>query len=102
PGGASPPPGMPVFRGPEPLASYLLTHGIRFVAYSYGNEALFPKSEKEQLLQSPWVQGAARAAFAFQDSLLELMRSRRLRFDDGERAMIDLAEHRTGATGEVN
>jgi hypothetical protein len=41
PGGASLPPGMPSFKGEEALADYLVSHSIRYVAYSYANEASF-------------------------------------------------------------
>ena len=39
PGGASLPPGMPSFKGAEALANYLISKSIRYVAYSYANEA---------------------------------------------------------------
>ena len=41
PGGASLPPGIPIFKGPDALADYLIQHGIRYLAYSYGDEATF-------------------------------------------------------------
>jgi hypothetical protein len=34
PGGASLPPGMPAFKGPEALANYLVSKSIRYIAYS--------------------------------------------------------------------
>lgn len=39
PGGASLPPGMPLFQGSEALADYLLSKSIQYVAYSYASEA---------------------------------------------------------------
>ena len=38
PGEVSPPPGIPSFQGSETLADYLLSHQIRYLVYSYGNE----------------------------------------------------------------
>jgi len=36
PGMASPPPGLPLFQGPEAVATYLRATGIRYLAYSLG------------------------------------------------------------------
>ncbi|MFI5181577.1 MAG: hypothetical protein ACHQPI_09320 [Thermoanaerobaculia bacterium] len=47
PGFSSPPPGMPFFRGPEPLAEYLLGRGIHHLAYGdrHGGESLLELTE---------------------------------------------------------
>ena len=56
PGAVSLPPGMPVSTGPEPLADYLMQHTpIRYVAYAYGNESLFPAADRGQLPDSLWI-----------------------------------------------
>jgi hypothetical protein len=92
PGAVGSPPGMPVFQGPEKLAAYLLETSVRYVAYSYANEAKFPVSERNLLPDAPWVQLDSKLAFDFQDSLAALMQTRRLVFKDATRAVIDLAE----------
>lgn len=48
PGFSSLPPGMPFFRGPEPLADYLLGRGVRYVAYGDrgGGESLLELTEE--------------------------------------------------------
>lgn len=47
PGFSSPPPGMPFFRGPEPLAEYLLGQGVPYLAYGdrRGGESLLELTE---------------------------------------------------------
>jgi hypothetical protein len=41
PGFASYRPGMPFFRGPEPVAEYFLTHGIRYLAFVRGDHSRY-------------------------------------------------------------
>ncbi len=92
PGAVSLPPGMPVHKGAEPLAAYLMQHTpIRYLAYAYGDEALFPFADRGQLPASPWIQLDSKNAFAFQDALSSLMQIRRLAFKDDTRAVIDIA-----------
>src|SRR4028118_678173 len=72
PGGASLPPGMPSFKGEEALADYLLSQSIRYVAYSYANEANFPRKSLEVLLRlegSFWQKNQALNTVEFQESL---------------------------------
>jgi hypothetical protein len=92
PGVVSPPPGMPMFQGPEKLAAYLLGVSVRYVAYAYANESKFPASEASQLPDEIWILRDAKLAFDFQDNLAALMQTRRLVFKDDTRAVIDLAE----------
>src|SRR5262249_55024876 len=42
-GGASPPPGIPLYQGPEPLAEYLLAKKVKYVAYSYKSQIGFTR-----------------------------------------------------------
>jgi hypothetical protein len=96
PGGASPPPGMPLSSGSEELAAYLLSQSIRYVAYSYANEAGFRKKHLSQRLQArhPWVRTHAEHTFAFHDHLHELGTTRKRIYDDGEVFALDL-RHKT-------
>jgi hypothetical protein len=89
PGGASPPPGMPVFRGPEPLAAYLTGQGIRYIAYSYADHANFPERNRAGI--ETWERIATEHGYAFQDSLAALMESRRNVYRDDALVVIDLA-----------
>lgn len=94
PGGASPAPGLPSFKGGEALAEYLRSKSIRYVAYSYGNEANFQKERWKIRLESDniWVVTQARHAFDFQDNLMELGSTRRRIYDDGKHFVLDLNE----------
>lgn len=91
PGEASPPPGMPLFHGPEPLASYL-TKSIRYVAYSYGDEAGFTRYFSYRLspYNNLWDRTHAQHTFDVQDNLAELGKTRRRIFDDGKNFVLDL------------
>jgi hypothetical protein len=94
PGGASLPPGMPSFKGEEALADYLVSHSIRYVAYSYAKEANFPRSYIEPRLipnDNKWWENQALNTFEFQDSLQKLGESRKRIYDDGENFVIDLS-----------
>ena len=95
PGGPSLPPGMPSFKGEQALADYLVSPSIRYVAYSYANEANFPKKSLEgRLIISPdlpfWLQNQALNTFEFQESLQKVGETRKRIYDDGENFVIDL------------
>lgn len=93
PGGASLPPGIPIFQGPEALADYLVHHGIRYLAYSYGDEATFSRklfSDRLAPAVNVWLRRGAQIAFDFQDNAVALGRSRRRVYDDGKMFMLDL------------
>ena len=96
PGGASLPPGIPMFAGSEPVAAYFLRCGIRYVAYSYGDEASFSRATfKDRLAPrvNIWLRKGAEIAWDFQDNLLALGHSRRRLYDDGNTFVLDLATH---------
>ena len=98
PGGASLPPGMPSFKGEEALADYLVSHLIRYVAYSYANEANFPRKFFEPMLipnKNKWLENQALNTFEFQDSLQKLGESRKRIYDDGENFVIDLSSKKS-------
>jgi len=92
PGGASPPPGMPLSNTSEALAAYWLSRSIRYVAYSYANEAGFSQqSEAWKLKQRhPWVRTHAKHTFALHERLRELGATRKRIYDDGEVFVLDL------------
>ncbi|MBD0313116.1 MAG: hypothetical protein ICV86_09575, partial [Microcoleus sp. T3-bin5] len=97
PGGASLPPGMPSFKGEETLADYLVSHSIRYVAYSYANEANHSRKEFEVRLSPEWpfwLQNQTLNTFEFQDSLQKLGESRKRIYDDGENFVIDLSSNK--------
>jgi len=99
PGGSSPPPGMPLFQGSERLADYLCRRPIRFVAYSYRNEAGFYDGLfKERLTSStePWLRLQALHTQDFQRNLAELGRTRKSLFDDGDVFLLDLGTSSDG------
>jgi hypothetical protein len=94
PGGASLPPGIPMFAGSEPVATYFLRCGIRYVAYSYGDEASFSRATfKDRLAPrvNVWLRKGAEIAWDFQDNLVALGHSRRKLYDDGYTFVLDLA-----------
>jgi hypothetical protein len=99
PGGASLPPGMPSFKGEEPLADYLVSQSIRYVAYSYANEASFPRKSLEWRLEIKpltfWLRNQALNTFEFQDSLQKLGKTRKRIYDDGQNFVIDLLKYKS-------
>jgi hypothetical protein len=93
PGGASLPPGIPIFKGPETLADYLVQHGIRYLAYSYGDEASFSRELFGRRLEPQvniWIRRGAEIAFDFQDNVLALGKSRKRLYDNGSMFVLDL------------
>ena len=97
PGTASLPPGMPSFKGEEALADYLVSQSIKYVAYSYANEANFPRKylEVRLLPKTPfWLRNQALNTFEFQDSLQKLGESRKRIYDDGQNFVIDLSSNK--------
>ena len=93
PGSCSPPPGLPYFQGPEAVASYLQTYRIRYVAYSYKDQAGYPVSENLWRLNpaEPYDHRVTeRAKVALDRVLGELGATRKRIYDDGELFIIDL------------
>lgn len=98
PGTCSPPPGMPYFQGPDAVAEYLLSHGIRYVAYAYANQAGYPVIDNIWRLRPdrPYMHRIGEHAKVALDHVLgELGASRQRIYDDGALFIIDL---RTPAT----
>ncbi|MEQ8540735.1 MAG: hypothetical protein RIB93_25180 [Coleofasciculus sp. D1-CHI-01] len=93
PGAASLPPGMPFFKGGEALADYLTSKSIKYVAYSYANEAGFQKQIYKDRLKPEiniWMRTQAQHTFDFQDNLKELGETRTIIYDDGEKFVLNL------------
>jgi hypothetical protein len=104
PGGSSLPPGMPFFKadgtGPEEMSRYLLSHGIRYVAYSYKSEASFTRELYGNRLEpsmNAWIRSEASHTFDFQDTMAVLGETRQRVYDDGSIYLLDL---RTLATNK--
>ena len=92
PGGAGLPPELPSFNGGEAVADYLMSHDIRYVAYSYATEAGFTRElYAGRLTGSYLVRTLTRLTFDFQENLDELGGSRRRIYDDGQIVVLDLA-----------
>jgi hypothetical protein len=101
PGGASLPPGIPIFKGPEVLADYLVQHGIRYLGYSYGDEASFTRAEFSTRLAPKvniWIRRGAEIAFDFQDNALALGKTRKKLYDNGSMFVLDLETPAGGNT----
>jgi hypothetical protein len=94
PGSASLAPGRPFFAGAEVLASYLVSNGIRYVAYDYATEAGLPQEGALAALANddrhPNAQANVRLTFDLHKNLLELGRTRQRIFDDGTAFAVDL------------
>ncbi len=101
PGESSPPPGMPLDRGPDALAGYLLNQGVRYVGWDYADEAGYSRRSFGRRLELPLVYARehARQTFAFQDLLEQLRSSRLALYDDGLTVVMDLARATGPATG---
>ena len=92
---ASPPPGMPAFRGPEALAHYLLSQSIQYVAFSYGDPCtlLKPRADRFADRLPPWNVSQYQSECDFVDSLIGLALASRIQiYDDGVNSVMDLAE----------
>jgi hypothetical protein len=99
PGGSSPPPGIPFFRGGDRLADYLCRRPIRYVAYSYRLEAGFYDDLFRERLSpgtEPWLRLQALHTQDFQRNLAELGRTRKSVYDDGDVFVLDLSTSSNG------
>ena len=75
----------------------MFPQGIRYVAYSYREEANFSRARYGYRLQPEchvWERAQAAFTFAFQDRLCQLARTRRRLYDDGTVFVLDLADAR--------
>lgn len=89
---ASPPPGLPCFSGPKLLAEYLCSRSIRYIAFSYSEEAGFPRSLARSRLkhENNFWRTSAEYTIAFHDILLEMVTQYATIYDDGKNFVLDL------------
>ena len=94
PGGASLPPGIPLKSGSEAMADYFLSHNLKYIAYSYGNEANFSRVSVSGMLKphvNPLLRAISENGLAFQDYTVELSKTRKIIYDDGKNFVLDLS-----------
>lgn len=96
PGMASPPPGLPLDRGPEALAQAFRAHGIRFLAYGGRRDLgdLLQLTERNIRERYPdakdrWIM--LRGHQRYRELVDALADSRKRVYDDGRRIALDLA-----------
>lgn len=95
PGEVSPPPGMPLGQGSEALASYLVSHEARYVAYSYRSQCGFTgEAMASRLLPkgSSYLRAQTQMVLGVQKTLAELGQTRKRIYDDGEMFVLDLSQ----------
>jgi hypothetical protein len=86
-----PPAGMPVFRGGDAVAAYLVSQGIRYVLYDYG-EPIMRSYGHFQRSRDRWTRQSFLFTLRLQDDLDELGATRKRLYDDGKVFVIDLYE----------
>ena len=96
PGVVGPRGGPPAFEGPEALATYLQSVGIRYIAYVFGETS--PEYKRAQWAgpriegrQGHWLQTHARFELDFFDTVTDLAKTRRSVFHEGDVRVLDLA-----------
>jgi hypothetical protein len=94
PGCASLPPGWPIKEDGEALAEYLLSHSIRYLAYTYtGNVQLSDclRVSTNPVHRSGWLTVEYESYLLANKQYLELGQSRRKIYDDGKVFILDLS-----------
>lgn len=94
PGGSSLPPGIPLNSGSEAMSDYFLSNNIKYIAYSYGNEANFSRGSVSGMLLphvNPLLRAIAEKGLAFQDYVMELSKIKKVVYDDGKNLVLDLS-----------
>jgi hypothetical protein len=95
PGGASLPPGLPIFQDDKMLIEYFKNTNIRYVAYSYKYESNYPWEDKELRARlnnktHPWIRLSTLATFDFQRKLMEISKKCNKIYDDGENFILEI------------
>jgi hypothetical protein len=95
PGGASLPPGLPLFQDDKMLIDYLKIKWIKYIAYSYKNECNHPWENKQlrdrlNIKAIPWLRLSTLATFDFQRKLIEISKKCNKIYDDGENFILEI------------
>ncbi len=90
PGGASLPPGMPVFKGGEALANYLVSKSIRYIAYSSWSLNHPGDVDTSGPGLSSWFGLQAQLSHDFRNNVQQLAKTRKKLYQDGENIVLDL------------
>ncbi len=95
PGMASPPPGMPIARGGEAVADYLVAHSVRYLAYGGVDDARPLLSLTEEQIRQRYPHSKTRWVMLryhqrYHRVVEELASSRRRLFEDGRNLVLDL------------
>jgi hypothetical protein len=90
PGGASLPPGMPAFKGPEALAKYLAEKSIRYLAYSSWSLNHPADVDTSGPGLSSWFRLQSQLSHDFRDNVQQLAKTRKKLYADGENFVLDL------------
>jgi hypothetical protein len=98
PGAASPSPELPCFQGPEPVAAYLLSHGIRYVAFVLPDRStfLYRRSIWFDHIYDPVEMWRVYAPYITNviDNLVSLSQSRQQLLEREGMVLVDLQERR--------
>ncbi len=94
PGGASLPPGMPAFKGPEALANYLVSKSIRYIAYSSWSLNHPADVDTSGPGLSSWFRLQSQLSHDFRDNVQQLAKTRKKLYEDGENFVLDLGSQR--------
>jgi hypothetical protein len=94
PGGASLPPGMPAFKGPEALANYLVSKSIRYIAYSSWSLNHPADVDTSGPGLSSWFRLQSQLSHDFRDNVQQLAKTRKKLYEDGENFVLDLGVQR--------
>jgi len=94
-GGASLPPGWPIKKDGEALAEFLLSHSIRYLAYSYADNAQLTdisiRTGDAVSRRRTWLLVLYESYLLANKQYLELEKSRRKIYDDGKVFILDLS-----------
>jgi hypothetical protein len=89
-------PGMPILRGAEPVADYLLLQGIKYIIYCYaGMEKARQRKEiikHFKYTKEPWIKEEVALTYKFDDILDQLGVIRERVYDNGEIFVLDLSK----------
>ena len=94
PGGASLPPGMPAFKGPEALGNYLVSKSIRYIAYSSWSLNHPADVDTSGPGLSSWFRLQSQLSHDFRDNVQQLAKTRKKLYEDGENFVLDLGSER--------